>query len=144
MPGGIIPDEGLARGLTWTLVNGDTSLVAWQVMVFVNDITPDANTVVADLVEPSWASYARVNIPPAGWSAPVITDHIATCTWGTDPVEFANVSSATQTVYGCALFDPAFNVLRFVQRFDVGDIRPIAAGESVLVVPRFSRGGDLP
>ncbi len=143
MPNAIIPDEGLPRGLTWTLDNDDTQLDAWQLMLFVNDFVPDADTVYADLIEPSWTSYARVTLTPGDWSAPVVTDHIATSEWGTDPVEFVNAASATETVYGCAMFDPLFGVLRQVQRFDPGDIRPIAAGQSVFTVPQYSRrSGD--
>jgi len=139
MPDGVVPDEGLARGLFWTLDNPDTALDAWQLMLFVNDITPDRDTVAADLVEPSWTSYARAALMPGDWSAPTVTAHIAESVNGTDPVEFPNVSSATETVFGCAYFDPLFGVLRFVQRFEPGDIRAIAAGESVFVLPRFTR-----
>lgn len=144
MPDGLVPDEGLARGLTWTLDNPDTQLSAWELMLFVNDLTPDAGTVFADLVEPSWSSYARAGLTPGDWSAPTVTDNVATSEWGTDPVEFPNVSSTAETVYGCALYDPLFGVLRLVQRFDAGDIRLIGAGESVLIVPRFTRRGTLP
>lgn len=144
MPDGLVPDEGLARGLEWTLNNGDTQLDAWQLMLFVNDLTPDEDTVLADLVEPSWPGYARYAMVPASWSAPVIAGHVAESVWGQDPVTFTNATGATETVYGCGYFDPLFSVLRFVQRFDVGDIRPIAAGESVQVIPRFTRRGLCP
>ena len=144
MPDGLVPDAGLARGLTWTLDNPDTQLDAWQLLVWVNDLVPDAGTTLADLVEPSWSGYARVGLTPAQWSVPVVTDHVAESVWGTGPVEFANASGPTETVYGCAMYDPLFNVLRFVQRFDAGDVRPIAAGESVFVIPRFTRRGTAP
>ena len=81
---------------------------------------------------------------PGDWSTPTVAAHVASSENGTDAVEFMNVSSPTETVYGCAFFDPLFGVLRFVQRFDSGDIRAIAAGESVLVLPRFTRRGKLP
>lgn len=141
MPEGIIPDEGLARGLEWTLVNGDTQTIAWELLLFVNDITPDADTVLADLVEPSWPGYSRFPIAPQGWELAAVVEHVALATWGTDPVQFVNSVGPTETVYGCGYVDPAFGVLRFVQRFDAGDIRPIAAGESVQIVPRFTRRG---
>lgn len=141
MAEGIIPDEGLLRGLQWTLDNGDTQTFAWQLLLFVNDLAVDEDSVFVDVVEPSWAGYARVNLPPSGWSVPFLTDHIATATWGTDPVEFVNTTGPTETVYGCAMFDPAFGVLRQIQRFEAGDIRAVAAGESVFLVPRFSRRG---
>jgi len=144
MPDGVVPDEGLARGLQWTLDNPDTNLDAWQLLLFVNDYTPTLTTTLADLVEPSWTSYSRAALLPAFWSAPMVAAHVASSEWGADPVEFKNLVSATETVYGCAYFDPIFGVLRFVQRFEVGDIRPIAAGESVLVIPRFTRRSEAP
>jgi hypothetical protein len=144
MPDGLVPDEGLARGLEWTLNNGDTQLDAWQLMIFVNDFEPDEDTVLADLVEPSWPGYARYAMVPGGWDIPAIIGHVAESVWGTDPVEFLNATGATETVYGCGYFDPLFGVLRFVQRFDAGDIRAIAAGESVQIIPRFTRRGQSP
>jgi len=141
MPEGVVPDEGLARGLFWTLDNPDTQLDAWQLLLFVNDFTPGPSTTLADLVEPSWTSYVRAALIPAAWSEPTVSGNVATSEWGTDPVEFLNVSSATETVYGCAYWDPIFAVLRFAQRFESGDIRPIAAGESILIIPRFTRRG---
>ena len=141
MPDGVVPNEGLARGLQWTLVNPDTTFQAWELLLFTNDITPNAATVAADLVEPSWTSYARVGLTAAAWSSPVVEDNLAVSDWGSEPVVFTNEESDTETVYGCAIFDPQFGVLRFVQRFDAGDIRPIAAGESVSIIPRLTRRG---
>lgn len=141
MPDGLIPDEGLARGLSWTLDNADTQLSAWELLLFVNDFTPDEGVTLADLVEPSWPEYARAALVPAQWSAPVVADHVAESVWGSAPVEFTNGTGATETVYGCAYYDPLLNVLRYAQRFDDGDIRPIAAGDGVSVIPRFTRRG---
>lgn len=141
MADGIIPDGGLTRGLQWTLVNGDTELDAWRLLLFKNDITPTRLTVLADLVEPSWPGYARYPLMPDSWHFSEPVDGVATAVWGEDPVEFLNTFGPTETVFGCAFLDPLFSVLRYVQRFDPGDIRPIAAGESVLIVPRITRRG---
>lgn len=141
MPDGVVPNEGLSRGLVWTLVNPDTQLMAWELVLYVNDLTPGADTVFADLVEPSWPEYVRVPLTPADWGVPVLDGDQMVSTWGVNPVEFHNASGATETVYGLGYYDPAFGVLRYAQRFDAGDTRPVAAGESVFVVPRFSRRG---
>lgn len=141
MPDGVVPDEGLARGLEWTLVNGDTQINAWQLMLFTNDITPTRLTVLDDLVEPSWPGYSRFPLAPQGWELAAVVEGVAVATWGTDPVQFVNSVGPTETVYGCGYVDPLFGVLRYVMRFDPGDIRAVAAGESVQIVPRFARRG---
>lgn len=141
MAEGIVPNEGLARGLKWLIDNPDTQLFAWELVLFVNDLTPGAGTVFADLVEPSWGGYARFPLTPADWGEPIVAEDAARSTWGLNPVEFVNVAGPTQTVFGVGYYDPAFGVLRYCQRFDPGDIRPVAAGESVVIVPQFSRLG---
>lgn len=139
MPEGVIPAEGLADGLRWTVNNGATQLNAWQLLLFVNDYTPNTNTTLANLVEPSWVGYSRFPLAPNGWSTPDVVEGVAVTTWGTDPIIFVNSVGPTETVYGCAYVDPNTGRLQFAQRFEPGDIRAIAAGESVQIVPRLSR-----
>jgi hypothetical protein len=144
MPDGLIPNEGLNRFLKWMLDNGDTALTFWRMGLYVNDLTPVPGTVLADLVEPSWSSYSRIALPNGDWSAPTLDGDSSTSTNGVDPIEFKNVSSAAETPYGLFIVDPIFGVLKWVQRFDPGDIRSIGAGASVLIVPRFGLRGTCP
>lgn len=142
MPTGIIPNEGLARGLEWWVDNPDTQTMPWQMMLFVNDIVPDADTVAGDLVEASFAGYSRVDLTPENWSDVFIEDGAASTQWGEAPTEFENTGGPAETVYGFAFYDPAFNVLRYVERFDPGDIAEVDAGDSKFILPRLTRRSE--
>ena len=139
MPAGVFIDEGLGRGLKMLVDNPDTALVPWEMLLFVNDITPDEDTVLADLTEPTWGGYARVTLDPGLWTAPFLSGHMASVEYGTEPTEFANVGGPTQTPFGFALFDPGWAVLVYAERFDDGDITPVADGESKFILPRVTR-----
>jgi hypothetical protein len=139
MPAGVVPDEGLGRGLRWWVNNPDTQTMPWEFLLFVNDFTPDEDTVLADLVECSWGSYSRVTMTPDDWTDPFIADHVARVDWGTEPTEFKNVGGPTQTPYGFAFFDPLLGVLRYAERFDAGDIAAVPSGESKFILPRLTR-----
>src|SRR5690349_7392532 len=127
MPNGIVPDESLGQCLADILGSAAALLIPWEALLFVNDFTPDGATVLADLTEPSWASYARRTLAPADWSVPVVAGGYAESTWGTGTVNFPNAASAAETVYGYAIFDPGLALLRVVERFEPGDIRLISA-----------------
>lgn len=139
MPAGVFVDESLGRGLRWLVNNPDTQTQAWELLLFVNDYTPDETTVLADLVECSWGGYARVILDPDDWTDPFIEAHVARVDWGTEPTEFANDGGPTQTPYGYAIFDPLLAKLVYAERFDDGDIAAVADGESKFILPRFTR-----
>ena len=139
MPAGVFVDEGLGRGLKWLLDNPDTALVEWELLLFVNDFEPDEDTVLADLVEPTWGNYARVVLDPAAWTAPFLEDHVVRSDWGTEPTAFLNDGGPTQTPHGFAMYDPGNGVLVYAERFDPGDIAPVPDGESKFIRPRVTR-----
>ena len=144
MPNGIVPDESLAECLSSILNSAAALLIPWEALLFVNDFTPTGAVTLADLVEPSWASYTRRTLTPEQWSAPTTFDGYARSQWSLDPVEFPNAASAAETVYGYAIFDPGLNLLRHCERFDPDDIRLIEAGGSVRLVPRVSFRSQTP
>lgn len=139
MPAGVFVDEGLGRGLKWLLDNPDTALVPWELLLFVNDLEPDEDTVLADIEEPTWGGYARVTLDPATWTAPFLEAHEVRSDYGTEPVEFANDGGPTETPHGFGIFDPGNGVLVYAERFDAGDIAPVADGESKFILPRVTR-----
>lgn len=139
MPRGVFVDEGLGRGLKWLIDNPDTALVPWELLLWVNDITPNELTTLAHLEEPTWGGYSRVTLDPATWTAPFLEAHEARSDYGTDPVEFPNVGGPTETPRGFAIFDPGNGVLVYAERFDAGDIAPVPMGGSKFVLPRVTR-----
>jgi len=140
VPLGVAVDDGLARSLFRVLVNEDTAFMPWSALLFVNDFTPDQSTVLADLVEPSWPGYARVSLTPGDWQPVTLSGHQASSQWGAAPIQWTNAGGVAVTVYGYAIYDPAFGQLKLAQRFDPSDVRSIDPGAVVKVVPVYSAG----
>lgn len=139
MPNGIVPNEGLARGLFRTLKNEDTDLFPWELILWVNNYVPHVGTTLADLVEPTFAGYAAKTMNNDLWTVPVVTGNEAWSTWKVEPSVFTNTTGPAETVYGYAMRDNHFGVIRHVQRFDAADVREIGPDEVVVILPKFTR-----
>lgn len=88
-------------------------LTGSRVVLFSNNLTPDRDTIFADLVEPAFTGYAPET--PGSWSAVVETaDHHYQTTAAT--VTFTNESGSGQDVYGYGLVS-ADDELLLVERF---------------------------
>lgn len=138
MPSIVAPNEGLPDLLSYMLSATITGVFPLKLGLFINDIDPDQDTVFADLTEPTWPAYARKSLDRALWTAPVIVDDHAESTYTTAPQVWVNDSSDTDTVYGVFFYDDVAGVLRFVQRFDPGDVREFPPGSKVLYLPRLT------
>jgi hypothetical protein len=139
MPDGLIPDEGLDNSLLRILdPAGRGGSATWRLIFFVNDITPDADTVLADLDEATWGGYSFVTLMPGLWVTPIVSDGCATSNYGTDALQWNVLNSMSQTNYGYALVDPGAGVIRFIQRFDDADIQPLVTGGTVLLLPQYT------
>lgn len=131
MPDGIIPAEGVAGEL-----GRRSNPAAWtgritQLILWVNDLTPDADTVLADLTPASFEGYNFFTLEDDQWQPASVTDDVAVQDYGDFPLSWSVGDPAGNTIYGWAIVDVDAGVLRFVQRFDAGDIRPLASGDLV-------------
>jgi len=144
VPAIVAPNEGLSRLLLYIVQAEELTLFPWQALLFTNDITPTQATVLADLTEVTWTGYTRLTLDPTGWTAPAIDSGQAVSEWGLLPNIWTNGGGPTETVYGYAIVDTLAGVIRFVQRFDSGDIRAVPPGESVAVLPRITLGTQAP
>ncbi len=139
MPDGLIPDEGIDNVLMRILdPAGRGGSATWRLVFWVNDITPDNATVLADLVQATWGGYSFVTLMPGVWTDPVVDDGCATSTYGTTALQWNVLNAMGQTNYGYALLDPGAGVIRFIQRFDDADIAPLQTGGNVLLLPRYT------
>lgn len=138
MPAGLIPNEGLEEQLLENLGNTAVGVLPWVLILFVNDIVPDFDTVLADLTEASFSGYVPVNLSRDQWEVTDVTDGCAHAQWGTDAILWFVLGGPVETIYGCAYYDPGTNHLRFVQRFDDDDIEEITVGGKVLLVPHYT------
>lgn len=138
MPSGILPDEGIADQLTAIVGVPSGSSTNWNLFLFVNDITPSFDTVLADLEEATWDGYMSVLLDRSTWKPPTVFEGCATSVYGDDPIEFDVGDDADQTNYGCAYVDHAAGVIRFVQRFDPADIAPVTPGGRFSILPQYT------
>jgi hypothetical protein len=106
-------------------------LILWK-----NDLYPDARTVVADLVESTWGGYLPVTLTRSLWSSAVLDGDRAVSTWGLVPITWSATTGPAEVVYGYAMIDQTAGVIRYVQRFDAVDIRLVSPGGIFSLVPR--------
>lgn len=137
MPSGIVPNEGLADQTLECLGALAPGALPWQLLLWTNDIVPDFDTVLADLVEATFDGYTRINLDRAEWQNPVVAAGIATSDWGVTASVWYVTGGPVETIYGVAYVDPSTGKLRFVQRFDPADIEPIVIGGRVNILPRY-------
>lgn len=135
----IIPDEGLARILASIVQLPVTGVTPWMLRLFVNDIEPDRDTVLADLVEASFGGYGAYTMVRSYWTDPVVTDHKAKSTWKTTATTWT-VTSSPETVYGMYYTDDDFNVIRGVYRFDSPYV--LEVGGKLGVIPEMTLASE--
>jgi hypothetical protein len=138
VPDGFIPDEGLGDTLADLLKVEPEVLVSWNLWLWANDFTPTRTVVAADLVQPTWTGYSSRTLAREVWVTPVVTAGCAVTTYGTDPVQWTVGESTSEMVFGWALVDPTTGHLRFIQRFDAGDIQPLGAQFVFKLLPRYT------
>lgn len=130
----VAPNQGLPDLLAWLLVSTSTPpdlvLTLW-----VNDLTPDQETVFVDLDRATFGGFTERLMNRSAWTAPAVAADHAVSTWGTVPFEWT-VAADPQTVYGWAAYEPFSEHLIFVERFDTP--RALAVGGVFGVLPRVT------
>jgi hypothetical protein len=138
MPAGIIPNEGLDPTIQELLGVVAVNPVPWQLMFFQNDITPDADTVFADLVEADFDGYNQLTLTRDQWVTEPADAGCIHATWGTVAQVWYVLGGPPQTLYGYAYYDATSDIIRFIQRFDPDDIAPLEIGGKVTLLPEYT------
>lgn len=112
----VAPNEGLPALLDYILKDNVDGVADWELILFVNDITPDQDTEYADLTEATFTGYSSVTVTRGDWTAAEIADDVAVSTWGTSATTWTNTGSE-QTVYGYAMVTATSPVIRLIERF---------------------------
>lgn len=106
----IVPKEGRTALLHWLTLTG---LGSAAVGLAANDLTPDADTVFADVVEPEWGGYAQQ--PSGPWSDPTpLPDGTSQVT--ASPVSFTMTDPGSAEVY-CWFLKDTNGKLLAIERF---------------------------
>lgn len=138
MPAGLAPNEGLADEIAYVLQKPISGVLPWQLRMWTNDIVPDFNTVLDDLVEATFGGYTRLTMDRDLW---VIGEPDAGCvhaTFGSTAQVWYCTGGPVETIYGYAYVDATLSVIRFIQRFDDADIAPLEIGGRILLLPEYT------
>lgn len=105
--------------------------------LFANDVHPSWNTVLSDLIEPSFPGYAT--LPLTGWGGPIVTSQntamIATLTR-----TFTMTSPGPASmIYGYFVTDPN-GYLAFLERDPAAPVEVSSSNPSYAVLPRLFAG----
>ena len=137
MPDLVVSNPG-ERYLLSRMVSVPWSLSeTWKLRLYKNDISPNKNTVLADLTEADYDGYLPQDLARDGWTAPVTIAGVAVCFYGFQPIEFF-AASGLQTVFGYFMTvdadsDPELLIL--TQRFD--SAVNVTAAVPALVLPQI-------
>lgn len=138
MPEGIVPTEGAAELLAYILKRAVSGVLPWELMLWTNDIFPDAETVLADLEEATFPGYERATLTRSVWTEPTAANGCAVASWNDVPLQWTVSGPTDETVFGFALVDTVAEVIRFVQRFDAEDLEELSAGKVLRLLPLFT------
>jgi hypothetical protein len=86
----------------------------YVVRLYVNDVTPDPTTKLANFVEASFAGYLAVPGNVVHWSPVFFAGDIAQC--NALPIAFTNASPFDQVVYGVFVTNPFGTRLYYAER----------------------------
>lgn len=135
MPAGFIPSEAAGVQLLESLGKNLPTVLPWQLWLWVNDLEPDWDVVLADLEPATFAGYSPVNLERVYWTTPTVHEGCAHSTWKTEPVIWYVTGGPVETIYGFAFVDVSNGIIRYIQRLDEADIRPVSIGGKVTLLP---------
>lgn len=138
MPAGFLPDEGIQFQLECILKRPLPGILPWTLILFVNDLNPDFDVTLDDLEEATWSGYSRVTLDRSNWTTTSVADGCAHAVWGNDAIVWYVTGGPVQTNYGYAYVDFTTDEIRFIQRFDAEDIRPVQVGGKVTLLPMYT------
>lgn len=136
----VLPNEGLPTLLDQMIRTLASGFVDWTLILFVNDITPDQDTVYADLTEASFGGYSSETIDHTLWTPATVVDDHAVSTYTEDPITW-EMSSGSGYVYGYAIVTSTSPKIMWVERFAVPE--PISAGRTLSLLPRITLTTEL-
>lgn len=126
----IIPDEALLPLLRRQARDLTNAFLTYT--LFSNDISPDRDTVLADLV--AAADFASVDVAAADYTLEQVNGHVASIQ--ADDVVFENTALTAKDVYGYYVTDVTGTYILFVGRFDDAP-RTVESGEQTFVTPKL-------
>jgi len=123
----VTPDCGEVRLLGWALNN--VTQQNQTLKLFVNDVTPDDDTVVGDFTECTATGYAAKTLTKGSWTVATAVG-VTSATYATQTF---TITALTADCYGYYVIDANAGTLLWCERFSSSE--PLYAGKSISIVP---------
>jgi hypothetical protein len=130
----IYPDEGLVTQLV--RIMGDDV----HYHLFVNDVTPDRDTVLADFTEAAFTGYVEVTVEAADFTIDGVSAHVGYIQ--APPITFSNGSGVDQDAYGYYVTDVGDTEVLAAARFDAAPVTK-PDGDQWSVIPVWGDSSSL-
>jgi len=127
----VVPNQGEVEMLA-RILNKNTPYDV-ELRLFVNDITPDENTVIGDLTESTGDGYSPQTLSGANWT--ISTDGSGVTTAEYPQVTFT-YTGAEANVYG--YYVTSNGVLLWAERFSDGPYTIPSGGGEIKVTPKIT------
>lgn len=112
----VAPKVGLPTLIKILFSDAAVPALDWQLFLWVNNVVPDADSVVSDFTNASFAGYSIVGLSRATWTAPVIVGEKTQISYGTAPIMWT-ATDDFEVVFGYGIFELGTNFLLVVERF---------------------------
>jgi hypothetical protein len=108
----------------------------WKIGLFKNDLTPDVDTLLADVTPADFGGYSGLqtlefSLGTITWVAPRMVVTGPDVTWTAD-------GTSTNTVYGYYVTNDDGDVLRYIERRASGGVLFGATGQTYTVTPKLT------
>lgn len=124
----VIPNEGKPFWLDRAVQSPAFLSSNTVVRLFVNDITPDDDTVFASFTPASFTGSDPITLGNANWSGAAVAADVAESTYTPAP-DWTNTGVTTETAYGWFLSIETADVCVAAQRFDTPRVMSPGAEE---------------
>lgn len=128
----VIPNEGKQFWLNRALQNGSALNSNLQIHLFINDLTPDDNSVFASFDPATFDGSISQNLSNGNWSGATIDADVAESTHTPAP-SWTNTGATTETAYGWYAFPEGDSICVAAQRFDTPHV--MSPGEIETLTP---------
>lgn len=112
----VYPNEGLPILTDQLWRAAAAPVVPWEFFLFANDLTPDQDTVAADVVLATFVGYSGVQITRSVWLAASVVADKGSTQYGASPIVWTCTGDA-EVIYGYGIIDPASNKLLLIERW---------------------------
>lgn len=104
--------------------------------LFVNNITPDGDTVVGDFTEATGGGYAAKSLTGTSWTVTTNASDEGEATYAAQTFTFTGALTTNTTIYGYYVVQASSGALLWCERF-ASTFTPAVNGDALTFTPKF-------